>query len=240
MTNATVTRNGIGLIQNNGTNSVAGIAVAPATSGTTLIANNMIYGVIGNSTPGDLTTGIFLTGGTGSTTNVYNNSVSMTGDRGAGTTASSLALAIAGANPVVDVRNNALMNTQTTASTGKSFAIGLGYGAAGSGNFTNLTSNYNDLFTSGANAAFATITSLNPTTTDLTTLAAWQDGTTGTGKDTPNSISSSPLFNSTTDLHIPNSSPLRNAGVTIGSVTDDFDGQSRPIRIGAMRSVQTK
>ena len=124
------------------------------------------------------------------------------------------------------------MNTQTTASTGKSFAIGLGYGAAGSGNFTNLTSNYNDLFTSGANAAFATITSLNPTTTDLTTLAAWQDGTTGTGKDTPNSISSSPLFNSTTDLHIPNSSPLRNAGVTIGSVTDDFDGQSRPIGSG--------
>ena len=106
VTNATVSRNFIGLVQNNGTNSAAGIAVAPAASGTNTIVNNVVTGVIANSTPGDLTTGIFLTGGTGSTTNVYFNSVSMTGDRGAGTTASSLALAIAGTNPVVDLRDN--------------------------------------------------------------------------------------------------------------------------------------
>ena len=227
VTNATVTRNTIGLVQNNGTNSVAGIIVAPATSGTTLIANNMISGVTGNSTPGDLTTGIFVNGGTGSITNIYNNSVSMTGDRGTGTTASSLALAIGGANPVVNVINNALFNTQTTASTGRSYAIGLGYGLAGSANFTNLTSNYNDLFTSGANAGFSTITNLNPTVTELTSLAAWQNAATGTGKDTPNSISVDPLFTSLTDLHI-SGAPLQDAGTTIAAVTDDIDGQSRP------------
>ena len=49
-----------------------------------------------------------------------------------------------------------------------------------------------------------------------------------TGRDTPNSISSDPLFTSTVDLHIPANSPLMNAGTDL-SITEDFDGDTRPV-----------
>jgi Calx-beta domain len=224
VTNATVIRNNIGVVVNTGTNSAAGIAVASAASGTNLIANNFISGVTANSTPGDIAAGIFLGGGTGSTTNVYFNSVSMTGDRGTGTTASSLALAIGGTNPIVNARNNILYNTQTTVSTGRSYAIGTAYGPTGAANFSNLTSDNNDLFTSGANAGFSVITTLN-SGTELTSLAAWQ---TATGKDAA-SVSGDPKFMSATELHIDTSmtTVVSNAGTPISGITIDIDGDTR-------------
>ena len=79
VTNATVSRNVIGTVTNTGTFSAVGIGVASATSGTNQISNNFIYGVGANGTSGDFGSGIFLGGGVGSTTQVYFNSVSMTG-----------------------------------------------------------------------------------------------------------------------------------------------------------------
>src|SRR5207249_3263284 len=75
--------------------SAAGIVVAQASSGTTTIVNNMISGVMSSALDPDLTVGIFASGGTGSTTRVIFNSISMTGDRG-GASAPSFALAIMG------------------------------------------------------------------------------------------------------------------------------------------------
>ena len=47
----------------------------------------------------------------------------------------------------MDVRANIFYNTQTSTSTAKVYAIGIG-----STTFTNLTSNFNDFFVAGANA----------------------------------------------------------------------------------------
>ena len=220
VSNATISKNIVGLVQNTGTNSASGILVGPSATGTNNISNNMVYGVIGNSTPGDATTGIFTICGAGPT-QVYYNSVSMTGDRGAGTSANSLALAVMGTDPTIDIRNNILVNKQITASTGKSYAIGFGYST-----FVNLTSNNNDFFTSGANANFAVTTALN-SGTDRTSLSALQ---TVTGKDAA-SLNVDPTFTSSTNLHLSIiNTALDNFG-TVVSVTDDIDCQSRPIGV---------
>ncbi len=84
VTNATITNNIIGSVRNTGTFSAAGIIVAPATSGTNLIANNMVSGVSANGTSGDFGVGIFIGGGTGSTTNIYHNTVHMQGTQTGG------------------------------------------------------------------------------------------------------------------------------------------------------------
>jgi len=201
-----------------------GIAVASFASGTTIIDNNMIYGVVANSTPGDFSAGLFVGGDTGTgTLGIYFNSVSMTGSRDIGTstpTRPSFALAIGGANPVVDSRNNILYNTQTTAGTGKSVAIGLAYAAP----FNNLLSDYNDMFVSGTSAQFGQIASLAETGTPLANLAAWQLTTGGDA----NSGSADPVFVSTTNLHLACFSPAPEAGITIPGIMMDIDGDVRP------------
>ena len=156
--------------------SAFGIVINSVTSGTTLLSNNMISEVRAASTSSDFTAGIVAGGGAGSATQIYFNSVSMTGSRNAASFPS-YGLAIGGTNPTVDLRDNILSNTQTSSSTGKSYAIGLAYASP----YTNLTSNYNDLFTSGAQGNFSQTGGLGTTGTDRTSLAAWQTETT---KDT--------------------------------------------------------
>ncbi len=221
VTNATVTRNVIGKVTHTGTYSAVGIAVAAATSGTTLIANNSIYGVGGKptSTAKHICVGIFLGGGIGSTTQVYFNSVSMTGTFTGGSSPS-YALAIGESNPIIDVRNNILFNTQATG-TGISYAIG-----TASTTFSNLTSNHNVLFVNtGTLFGLGKTGGLYSTSgTSGTTLANWQATT---GKDA-NSVAANPLFFSLTDLHITNSgSPAWQAGVLIAGITKDMDGETR-------------
>ena len=100
--NATVLRNKInGITQLNASGySGFGIVVNSVTSGTTLLANNMISGVRAASTSAltNFSAGILAGGGAGSTAQVYNNSVSMTGARGAATFPS-YGLAIGGPIP---------------------------------------------------------------------------------------------------------------------------------------------
>jgi len=228
VTNATISRNKVDNLTSTSVTgfSSVGIAYASAATGTTQISNNMISRVSDQATSPDFNAGIYVGGGAG-TLQIYYNSVWLSGSRVAATYPS-YALAIGGSTPTVDVKDNVLENTSTSAGTGKSYAIGLAYTST-AGNYANLTSNYNDLLTSGISAAFSKVGGLAfGSGTEKTTLAAWQ---TETGRDTPNTISLDPLFTSTSDLHInpatTATSPVNNAGVSIGSVTNDFDNDSR-------------
>ncbi|HBG70972.1 MAG: hypothetical protein A2W93_03280 [Bacteroidetes bacterium GWF2_43_63] len=77
-----------------------------------------------------------------------------------------------------------------------------------------LTSNYNDLYTTGATLAYWTAARA-----DLAALQA------SSGKDL-NSVSVDPSFNSPTDLHT-YAAGLSNAGTPIAVITTDIDGQAR-------------
>ena len=227
VSNATISRNNVGIVQQSNTYSAAGIVLGSSTTGTNTVVNNMVSGVIGNGTTGDFVTGIYVGAATGGTQRVLYNSVSMTGDRGA--TASqygSFALSLAGADAPVDVRNNILYNTQTQTgggAGGNSYAYGIGYST-----FANLTSNYNDLYVSGAQGVVGLTGALlntagTGTGTEQPTLAAFQ---TATGKDA-NSRSVDPLFVSTTNLHLQTTSPVRGAATPIAGITNDFDNDNR-------------
>ena len=229
VTNATISKNSIGSVISTSSSSAIGIYVAPATSGVTTIDNNVIAGVTAGSTTPDIAGGIYVAGGAGSVTNIYFNSVSMTGVRPGSPSFPSFALAIAGSNPTVDVRNNILYNTQTTASAGKSYAYGLAYTT-----YTSLISSNNDLFVAGANGVLTKTGALTNTGgTDYTTLAAWNAQT---GQDPVGvSLSVDPMFNSPTNLRPLPGSPVIGAGVMLPAFPTDFLGVTRndPPSMGA-------
>ena len=223
VSNATISQNRIGAVVQTATYSAVGILLGPSATGTNTVSNNFVSGVNSNGTSGDFAVGIFIINGAGGTQNVYFNSVSMTGDRGADASMyGSYALAIGGGDNATNVVDNILYNTQTntsTATTAKSYAYGISYAA-----FTNLTSNYNDLFVGGTLGTVGITGGLvNTTGTDR---VAFTDFTTATGKDA-NSKNVDPLFVSATDLHIQATSPVINMGIAAGGITTDFDGQTR-------------
>ncbi len=235
VTNGQVRRNRInGVTQLSATGySAFGIVVNSVTSGTTLLSNNMISGVRSAATASDFSGGIIAGGGTGSITQIYYNSVAMTGARGAATFPS-YGLAINSGNPIVDVKNNIFYNTQTSTSTAKMYAI-----ANASSSFTNMTSNYNDLYVTGTNGFVGQTGGLGTAGTDQATLANWQAATGGDA----NSISADPLFvNPASDLHLTATSPALSAGTPIPAITVDFDNDPRPATapdIGADELVQS-
>lgn len=232
VTNATVSRNSITSVVSTSTTgfTAIGIGVSAQPSGsTTVVSNNMISGVLSFATSPDFIGGIHVGGGAG-TTNVYFNSVYLSGSKSSGTlggTSPSYSLSIAGSTPVVDIRDNALENTQTSGngSPGKSFAIGLAYTST-AGNYANLTSNNNDFYVSGAQGVLAKVGSLSQGSgTEIATLGTWQ---TTTGRDGA-SVNGDPQFISTSNLHINTSvtTPVESAGAPVGGITADFDGDTR-------------
>jgi Peptidase family C25 len=231
VTNATVSRNMIGTVLNTGTFSACGIGVAPATSGTNQIVNNTLTGVSANGTSGDFSVGILIGGGSGSTTRIYFNSVSMNGTQTGGSD-KSYALAIGGSDPTVDVRDNVLYNTQNNG-TGNNYAIAFGYST-----FANLTSNFNDFFTATGATYFIGATASLSTPTSQATLANLQAAT---GKDA-NSLSTDPLFNApASNLQPQTGSPVIDAGTSLsGTVVPyvDITGATRvdPPSMGAYES----
>ena len=209
--------------------SAAGITVAGANNGSNTIQNNMITGVTAPSTSPDLLAGVYVVGAAGSSTRLYHNTVSMTGDRGV--VASQMpgyGIAITGTDPTVDLRNNIIYTSQIASGGGvnaRSFAVGMV-----TTTFANLTSNYNDYWSTGANDGGFRTGSLGAAAgTDYATLALYAAAT---GKDA-NSQETDPIFVSATDLHLSNASGvnwcLNAAGTTIASVTTDIDCQTRGV-----------
>lgn len=229
--NAVITGNVVGPVTKTDTFSAAGISLATTLYGTSRIANNFVHSVRANGTASDFCVGIYIgnAGSNNAPTEVYHNSVSITGDRdtGAGgpTSQPAFALAILGANPLVDLRNNSLANTSTAPTNGLTTAGSYAIGISSTLPLTKFTSNYNDLFSSGAASHFSMVGSLVNILGDRTSLAAWQAAT---GKDA-NSISVDPLYTSATDLHLQLASPLGNAGTPIAGVTVDIDGDTRSL-----------
>ncbi|OWY24067.1 hypothetical protein C7N43_05120, partial [Sphingobacteriales bacterium UPWRP_1] len=221
VTNATIARNVIGNFTAASTYSAAGIWVNSAATGTTTLANNIIYQLNSNGTGGDFAAGIWVGGGA-QTTRVWFNTVDMN-KTFTGGAYPSFALAISGSNSVVDVRNNILTSTGSTGAN-LNRAIGLNFALPAS----NLTMDYNNLFVSGTGSAIGQTTNLTSSgAVSHTTLSNWQ---TNSGKDA-NSKNVSPVFVSATDLHLntTNASNISNlmTGGTPLSVTDDIDCATR-------------
>ena len=116
-------------------------------------------------------------------------------------------------------RNNIFSSTGSQATSDYAFSL----------SNTNLSSPANDLNYNDHWAPYAYIGYWNGA--PQSTLAAWR---TASGGDA-NSISMSPQFASTTDLHIYSSSQCIDAGVAISGYTYDWDGETRgsPPDIGA-------
>jgi hypothetical protein len=135
-----------------------------------------------------------------------------------GGTSNTFAFYYPGSTATRIIENNIFYNARSNgAGTGKHYAItdgGAGVNPAG------LTSNYNDLFANGTGGVLGLYGAA-----DQATLAAWQSVT---GQDA-NSKSLQPTFVSTTNLHLSASGNcvLDGAGLTIGSVTNDFDNDTR-------------
>lgn len=226
--NANISRNKINGIANNGIVgfSAAGIVIAGGPGGPNTIANNMITGVSAASTSPDLVAGIFVTSAAGSETKVFYNSVAMTGDRmvAGGSTAQLPSYGLAyTANVALELKNNIFYTTQVSTGGGanaKSYAIG-----TLATTFTNLDSNFNDFWSTGANdGGFRSGSLTGGAGTDYPDLMAWQ---TATSQDA-NSQEVDPLFvDPLTDLHLQAMTPVENDGTPIAGITNDFDGNPR-------------
>ncbi len=228
VTGANVSKNTIDNILRTGDGSSYGIVIAAVTSvgaASNSISNNMISNVNTTAaTPSDSPFGIEIGGGATSSTFVYYNTIVMTGV--GSNSANCFGIAIGGSNPTIDIRNNIMVNKQTS-TTGKMYALVFAYST-----FTNLTSNNNDFFVTADANHFdvGTVSFSSPTGA---TLASWK---TSSGKD-GSSVNTDPVFMSSSNLHIDGSNPanlpLDNGAVSIGAVTDDIDCEIRMTDIGA-------
>lgn len=186
------------------------------------VTNNMIrlgIDASGSSlTQGKLTYGIWDSEVATSYSDFYFNSVYIGGTGVASGTVSSYAFYSLESAGVRAFRDNIFYNARSNASgTGKNYAF---YTASATG----LTCDYNDLYVSGTGGIVAAIS-----TTDYATLALAPSTING------NSISSDPIFIAPTgnasavDLHVSTvtATPIEGIGVNIGTVTLDYDGESR-------------
>ena len=174
-----------------------------------VIYNNMIYGLDNRSTGAATSRGIYAQQSIMDT--VAYNSVYMTGtDNGA--------MVSAALSPSTNLfssvlRNNIGINTRVSTGTGRAIAMYVGSTGA------TFSSNNNDLFVptqTGSHVAAIT-------TTNYTTLAAWQ----ATGRDSQ-SVNVMANFVAP-DLHIDSTAytPINNGGTPIAGITSDIDGQAR-------------
>lgn len=241
VSNALVDRNKINGVASLSTTgfSAAGIAVAGGSLGANTIRNNMITGVTAPSTSPDFPAGVYVIGAIGSITRLHHNSISMTGDRGAVSgQMPSYGVAITGTNPLVEMKNNIFYTSQTASGGGAnafSYAVGMV-----STTFTNLDSNYNNFFSTGANdGGFRTGSLEAAAGLSHADLTAWQTAIT----DDANSLEFDPTFiNPVSDLHLnADLSIVIGQGIT-GFATVDYDNDPRPAtnpEMGADEVVQS-
>jgi trimeric autotransporter adhesin len=194
-------------------------------AGTATYQNNMIR--LGIDASGSaITTGCAINGineTAAGTDNMYFNSVFI-GGAGVGGSANTFAFQSAITVNVRNYKDNIFWNNRGNgAGTGKHYAIRVGGTAA---NPAGLASDYNDLLADGTGGIVGLFNAV-----DQATLAAWR---TATGQDAA-SLAGNPQFiapngtASTVDLHIHPTNPtvIEQAGLAIGSVTNDYDGQTR-------------
>jgi len=213
----TIQKNKISNIKNSNTTGYGANGIylgSSATTGIQTIQNNMIfdiaaYGYASGTAVSDNGYGIIITAGTNQ--RVYNNTVLLNTSQ----TVNGLPACLNITSGVTtasgtDVRNNILVNTQTIGTN--RYAI---YSGAASSVYSNI--NYNSYYTTGANVGYIG-----------SNRATVENFRTGTGKDAQ-SFSISPIFISSTDLHIdPSDLSVSGRGNYIATVTEDFDGDSRP------------
>lgn len=226
VTNTTITKNIIGTVTSTDPAGYSAVGISVFSTGTTSITNNIIYGVTAPSGgTDDAAVGIYIA--SSGTTNIYHNTVSMTGNRGAASK-SSFALAVGSNNPPLNIRNNILVNSQTSTGAGQSYAIGLAGGFPIT-NTANLVSDNNDLFVSGTSGVFGKFLNLHQGSGgNLPAIQDWRDNT---GRDLV-SKNIQPTFMSSTNLHLVtpdniNFNNLEGTGAAV-AVTDDIDCQARP------------
>jgi len=216
-----VKKNRIGNMLNTNTSGygVRAINVATSTSPANIdIVNNMIWNIVATN---DASVTYWSIGiaidATINTVNVYFNSVNLYGSYAGYTSATVTAAFYCGSGvTVLNLRDNIFKNSYNNlnSTTDKSYAI---YTAGTSAGFTDI--NYNDYYASDS------VGTLGYLSTAITTLSAWQ---TATGKDL-NSVSGNPYYLADTNLHIDftQTTPVKDAGQYISSVTEDIDGGVR-------------
>ncbi|MEP6787141.1 MAG: carboxypeptidase-like regulatory domain-containing protein, partial [Acidobacteriota bacterium] len=212
---------------------IGGIVSAASTAtGTATYRNNFVrlgFDSVGNAiTAGLLISGLWDSAGT---SNFFFNSVYI-GGSGVASASTTFAFNSQVSTNVRNYQNNILWNARSNASGGgKNYAVAV---AGSSPNPTGLTSNFNDLYATGAGSIVGLFNSI-----DQPALADWK---TATGQDV-SSISGDPLFvapngtaapspdipEAVVDLHISAGSPAIGAGVVILGITDDFDGGLRKL-----------
>jgi hypothetical protein len=185
-------------------------AISIETFGTYNLANNMIYGFeLTAANPVAYVRGI-KNSSASATLNLAFNSIYMNNlaDIGTGTVSYQGLLFSNGTN---NVANNIVVTAETD------FASYCIYRDLALGT---LASDHNDFYP--VNATNGNVGFFNTTATP--TLISWQ---TASSQD-PNSLSVDPLFVSSTDLHLANTTtPLMGKGMAIPGVTTDFDGETR-------------
>jgi trimeric autotransporter adhesin len=202
-----------------------GIYYAAEATTPTMIYNNLIYGIKSDGDPGSQNydpAGIYVYAG--GNVKIYYNSINMYGATlsASYTTSYSSCISIYSGITALDIMDNILKNSMTTASgTGSNTAYSI-YCASANTAFANI--NYNDYYPDGINAKIGYLGAAQ------TTLANWQ---TATAQDA-NSQNINPIFVSTTDLHFTNAA-LDNLGFYLPSVPYDYSGVSRtnPSDMGA-------
>lgn len=194
------------------------IILGAGTASNTTVSNNFISKISSfatNSTSANYTGGILITGGTGY--KIYNNSVYLTETQNDGTNkglpiAFSSTVSTAGA---VDLRNNIFVVNLADA-TISAYAISVPPVAATYSNIDN-----NIYYSSGPN--LGQTPGGPPAFTDLTGLKNILGGNV-------NSLKALPVFTSSTDLHLSQSSDnlaIDNKGVALTDVTVDIDNETR-------------
>jgi hypothetical protein len=223
-TNTKVRRNNIHDFYYTGTSGYGcyGIYFAGDATTVTEISNNVIYNIKGGGDPGQVyynSAGIYLS--TGGNVQIYYNSIYLEGDvLGAGSyNGYSSCISINTSITLLDIRNNALQNSMGRISGGTtSPTLYVIYSLSANSVFSNI--NYNDYYFTDQLDVTEYLGFLSSTQADL---AAWQ---TASGQDA-NSLSTDPLFTTSTNLQPMASSPVIAAGTPIGGITTDYTGASR-------------
>ncbi|MBK8811285.1 MAG: InlB B-repeat-containing protein [Acidobacteria bacterium] len=235
----TIQRNNVqGIVASNtGTYGATGINISAGNNA--VVKNNFVSNVSGDMTGGaafSTTFGIFgLRVGAGTGHQIYNNSVNLYGAR-SGTATTSLLTAAIGvvstASTGMDIRNNIFANNITGGTT--SIANVSAYLPSGGTSAMNLTWNNNSYYfgtdVARAGAGQAGTTAGTNFYTTLSALAAYTSTLSPAATNDNASLSSTGAvpFTSANDLHVSTGAAEIDTGATIASVTNDFDGQSRP------------